>query len=65
MAAAYEQEHAFKEAAEAYEKILKLNPKHLPAMVRLATLYGGPLRDVAKALEIAAPSGEQPEALGP
>ncbi len=49
---AYEKQKAFKEAAEAYEKVLDRNPKLLPVMMKLARIYAGPLGDGQKALEL-------------
>jgi tetratricopeptide (TPR) repeat protein len=50
---AYEAEGAFPKAATTYEEALKLNPKHAPAMLKLAQLNLGPLPNAAKALDLA------------
>ena len=49
----YEQKGDFANAASAYEQVLKINPKLVRAMVKLAQLYAGPLKQPAKALELA------------
>jgi tetratricopeptide (TPR) repeat protein len=47
----YERQKEFAKAAAAYEKAVKVNPKLVPAMVKLARLYAGPLDDRDKATE--------------
>ncbi|MBI2929396.1 MAG: tetratricopeptide repeat protein [Verrucomicrobia bacterium] len=49
----HEKNGAAAKAREAYEKVLKTNPKATPAVVKLAQLYAGPLRDSKKALQLA------------
>lgn len=49
----YESRGAFSEAAEAYERALKVNPQLVTALNALAQLYSGPLDDKEKALELA------------
>ena len=53
LAEAYEKTGAFDQAATAYEEALKSNPKLGSATLKLAQLYGGPLRDAKKAMEFA------------
>jgi tetratricopeptide (TPR) repeat protein len=48
---AYEIEGEFAKAAEAYKNAIKVNSRLLPAMVKLARLYAGPLDDKDKAAE--------------
>jgi tetratricopeptide (TPR) repeat protein len=50
---AYEKQGAFPKAAAAYEDALRLNPKLLAANLNLARLNSGPLKNSAKALELA------------
>ena len=50
---AYDEQHAFSEAAAAYQAVVKLNPQFLPALLKLAELYAGPLNSSSKALEYA------------
>ena len=49
----YEKQGAFDQAAAAYEKAITLNPNLLPATVKLAQLFTGPLQDNEKALNFA------------
>jgi tetratricopeptide (TPR) repeat protein len=49
----YEKQGAFDQAAKAYEKAITLNPNLLPATVKLAQLFTGPLQDNEKALNFA------------
>ena len=53
LAALYVQTGATDKARNAYEQVLRINPKAAPAMAGLAQLYAGPLRQPAKALELA------------
>ena len=53
LTALYEQSGAFDKAAAAYEKGVRQNPRNVSAMLKLAELYAGPLRDPAKALQVA------------
>jgi tetratricopeptide (TPR) repeat protein len=53
LADAYERERQFAKAAEAYEKARALNPNLLPANLKLAQLYAGPLKDNEKAIAVA------------
>lgn len=53
LAKAFEQRGEVKQAAEALEKVLEVNPRMLVAAVELAELYAGPLHDPAKAFEFA------------
>jgi tetratricopeptide (TPR) repeat protein len=53
LAEAYENQGDAAKAAAAYEQTLKLNPKLLPSALKLAQLYGGPLKKLDKALEFA------------
>jgi tetratricopeptide (TPR) repeat protein len=53
LAAAYEQTAAFDKAAATYSRAIEQNPRNVPAMLKLAELYAGPLRDSAKALQVA------------
>lgn len=50
---AYEKQGAHPKAAAEYEEALKRNPKMLTATIKLAQLYAGPLKDGAKALDLA------------
>ncbi len=50
---AYEKEGASEKAAAAFEQALKLNPKLITALTKLAQLYAGPLRNQEKALAYA------------
>lgn len=53
LAESYERQGASAKSASAYEQAVKLNPKLLSAIVKLAQLYGGPLQNKDKALELA------------
>lgn len=48
-----EKDGAFPKAAALWEDVLKVNPKQLTAMLKLARLNAGPLRDPAKAFDYA------------
>jgi tetratricopeptide (TPR) repeat protein len=48
---AYESQRDFSRAAAAYENAVKVNPSLLPAVVKLAKLYTGPLNNRDKAAE--------------
>ena len=48
-----EQSGAFDKAASAYSTIIQGNPRNLSALLNLAGLYAGPLRDPARALQVA------------
>jgi tetratricopeptide (TPR) repeat protein len=50
---AYEKQGASDKAAAAFEQALKLNPKLAPAVIKLAQLNAGPLRNKEKALAYA------------
>jgi len=49
----YEQSGAFDKAARACTDVLKYSPGNVSAMLQLARLYAGPLRDTEKAMQIA------------
>ena len=49
----HEKEGDFAKAAATYESVLKINPKLLPPTLKLAQLYAGPLKDSAKAMDLA------------
>ena len=53
LAAAYEQAGAFDKAVVTYNTAIQQNPRNVSAMLKLAQLYAGPLRDSGKALQIA------------
>lgn len=53
VAAAYEKSGAFSKAAAACERMIQQNPRNVSAMVKLARYYAGPLREPAKALQVA------------
>jgi len=53
LAARYEQSGAFEKAAAAYDQGVRQNPRNVSAMLKLTELYAGPLRDSAKALQVA------------
>ncbi len=53
LARLYEQSGAFDKAARAYHDVLKFNARNVSAMLQLARLYAGPLRDTEKAMQIA------------
>jgi tetratricopeptide (TPR) repeat protein len=53
LANAYEQAGAFEKAANTYQSAIQQNPRNVSAMLKLAQVYAGPLRDPAKALQIA------------
>jgi tetratricopeptide (TPR) repeat protein len=50
---AYEKQGAVDKAAAAFEQTLKLNPKLIAAITKLAQLYAGPLQNKEKALDYA------------
>lgn len=49
----FENERAFDKAAEAYSKALQINPRLVSALQKLADLNLGPLKNSARALELA------------
>ncbi|MGZ5552664.1 MAG: tetratricopeptide repeat protein [Chthoniobacterales bacterium] len=53
LAELHEQARDYTEAKSEYEAALKANPKMIPALLKLASLYTGPLQNRMKALEIA------------
>jgi tetratricopeptide (TPR) repeat protein len=53
LAESYEKQKAFTQAATEYERALKINPKLLSAVIKLAQLNAGPLQNSEKALELA------------
>jgi tetratricopeptide (TPR) repeat protein len=53
LAESYEKEKAFAKAAAEYESALKINPKLLAPLIKLAQLNAGPLHNNEKALEFA------------
>jgi tetratricopeptide (TPR) repeat protein len=53
LAEAHESNGRFADAAKAYEETLKLNPKLVGPLAKLAQLYAGPLQDMAKAFDLA------------
>jgi tetratricopeptide (TPR) repeat protein len=68
---AYAKQGEFAQAAEAYERAVKINHQLLPGFIRLQKLYAGPLGNKEKATEFAAkvrelaPDGSQsPSAVG-
>jgi tetratricopeptide (TPR) repeat protein len=50
---AYEKQGLLAKSASAYEEALKLNPKLVSVVTKLAQLYAGPLQNKEKALELA------------
>lgn len=50
---AYEKQGAIPKSAEAYEQVLKVNPKLLTPLIKLAQFNAGPLQNSEKALEFA------------
>jgi tetratricopeptide (TPR) repeat protein len=48
-----EQSGAFEKAAAAYNTIVQANPRNVSALLNLAQLYAGPLRDPTNALRVA------------
>jgi tetratricopeptide (TPR) repeat protein len=58
LAESYERDGANEKAVAAYEKVLKLNSRLTAATVKLAQLQAGPLKDPAKALELAGKARE-------
>jgi Flp pilus assembly protein TadD len=58
LAESYEKEGAFVKAAASYEGAIKLNPNLLPATIKLAELYSGPLQASDKALQFASKARE-------
>jgi tetratricopeptide (TPR) repeat protein len=53
LAAIYERTKATDKIVKACESALKANPKNVPALLKLARLYSGPLHDSKRALELA------------
>ncbi|MGO8927538.1 MAG: tetratricopeptide repeat protein [Limisphaerales bacterium] len=53
VAAIYERTKATEKMVKAYESALKNNPNNIPALIKLARLYSGPLHDSKRALELA------------
>ena len=53
LAESYEKQKAFAKAAAEYESALKINPKLLSPLIKLAQLNAGPLHNNEKALEFA------------
>lgn len=53
LAESYEKEGAFAKAASESERALAINPKLVPALIKLAQLNAGPLKNGEKALEFA------------
>jgi tetratricopeptide (TPR) repeat protein len=53
LAESYEKEKAFAKASAEYESALKINPKLLSPLIKLAQLNAGPLHNKEKALEFA------------
>jgi tetratricopeptide (TPR) repeat protein len=53
LAESYEKQNAFAKAAAEYESALKINPKLLTPLIKLAQLNAGPLHNNQKALEFA------------
>ena len=53
LAESYEKQKAFAKAAAEYESALKINPKLLSPLIKLAQLNAGPLQNNEKALEFA------------
>jgi tetratricopeptide (TPR) repeat protein len=53
LASLYEQSGSFEKAAGAYQQALQHNSKNIPAMVKLARLYAGPLKNQARAMQMA------------
>lgn len=53
LAEKYESAGRFRDAANQYEEIVKLNPRFRVAFVRLAELYSGPVKDPDRALSYA------------
>ena len=53
LAESYEKEKAFAKAAVEYESALKINPKLLSALMKLAQLNAGPLQNSEQAIEFA------------
>ncbi len=49
LGAVYEERQDWDRAGAAYEQALKVNPKMVPVLVKLASLYSGPLHDLPKA----------------
>jgi tetratricopeptide (TPR) repeat protein len=54
----YEQQNAVGDAAKAYEKALQVNPRLLPAVLRLASINAESLHNNARALELAGSARE-------
>jgi tetratricopeptide (TPR) repeat protein len=50
---AYQKQGAWDKAAAAFEQVVKINPKLSAAVIKLAELYAGPLRNEEKALTYA------------
>ncbi len=55
---AYEKQGEIAKSATAYERAVKLNPKLVSAVTKLAQFYAGPLHDKSKALEFAKKANE-------
>jgi tetratricopeptide (TPR) repeat protein len=53
LAESYERQKVFVQAGAEYERALKINPKLLSALIKLAQLNAGPLQNSDKALEFA------------
>ena len=53
LGSAYQTQKAFEKAAKAYEAALQVNPELLPAAVKLAQLYAGPLQNAGMAFHFA------------
>ena len=53
LAGAYEKAGSFDKAAATYNTAIQANPRNVPAMLKAAQLYAGPLRDTARALQLA------------
>jgi tetratricopeptide (TPR) repeat protein len=53
LAQLYSRQGAWDKARAAYEQVLNINPRSVPALIQLAELYAGPLRNPTKALALA------------
>ncbi|MBC8094497.1 MAG: tetratricopeptide repeat protein [Akkermansiaceae bacterium] len=49
----YERNNTLDKAVTLYEQAVKKNPRNLPATIKLAKIYAGPLRDSKKAMQYA------------